>query len=446
MENINIAVREAEKAIITAILNNHVKPADTGLIGTEFNIPDFREIFLGAKDLLQEHSDIDFVSLSNYLQQKKSEANPNPPSPSVLANLAVQKVSLNLRPCIDLLNQISARSKLKDLFTQAATWADDLTESPTEIIARTETLLNPIRDLLGSKESAIKHISEIQPLAQMIYDELLSGISHNIPTGLTIIDSVTGGGGAPGDVWVIGAFTGGGKSSLALFMARHQSSIGINSLIISREMLDLENFKRLHCAESGVPNWRIKPKMGTEIYQTLTNSIDQVSSQRIWLDSKSSDMASISASIREAVKNFGVKVIYVDYLQLLEGIKGTKMTRADEVAYCSRTLKRLAMETETFVVSLAQYNRMASYAGQAENHSFAESSAIEKDASITLHLELEKMELKPGEYPPKWRKATIRIGKGRNAPQTQTEIWYRGETFTFSNESPYALGGHYDNH
>lgn len=54
-------------------------------------------------------------------------------------------------------------------------------------------------------------------------------------------------------------------------------------------------------------------------------------------------------------------------------------------------LKNIAIENKIGIVSLAQYNRLANYSGKGENFNFDGASQIEKDASVVLHLELQKI-------------------------------------------------------
>lgn len=437
MTQINAALREAEKSIVASILGGKLTASDTALKGTEFQTPDYRDIFMVCLEIESGGGEVDFITVSNNLGIGQP-SHYIPPTPRSLVNLTTAASTFDLNACLSFVRAESSKQILKDLFETCAKNLNSSEMQPLETIEYAEKQFNSIRVALGTSPN-VRHVSELVPLMETIYSELKSGISHSIPTGITEIDNATGGGGAPGDVWIIGSFTGMGKSSLALQLARNQSARGVGSLVISREMLDIENFKRLHSSISNVPLWRVKPNMHEGTYNKLVGSLGQVAEQKIWIDSTSADMPSIARSIRETVKAFGVRVIYIDYLQLLSGIKGSKMSRADEVAYCSRTLKELAMQTETLIISLAQYNRLAAYNGQAENHSFAESSAIEKDASIVLHLELEKIELKPGEKPPVWRKALIRIGKARSSPQATVNLWFRGETFTFTSDEHYPI-------
>ncbi len=430
--NNNIAVREAEKIAVAAVLSNTMSADDCDFTGLEFSNREYQSIILGALDLTRDGSELDLIQLSDYLNTHKADYTELAPNPQVLATLAQYPLPSNLRPIIHLIHSNKARVDLFKLGESIKAWSHDETDNASTIVERASETLNKIRGLLGRDVVTYKHLSEISPIVQAQYDAFLRGESNNVPTGIEEIDQVTSGGGAEGDVWVIGAPSGMGKSALALSLAKWQASNGIPVLFINREMLDTENYKRLHSSISNVPLFMIRPNILESFHRRLTQTIANVENHALYIDSEAADLRAIRLSIQHAVKHAGVRAVYVDYLQLIKG--NNKSNRADEVAEVSRTLKEIAMENKVWICSLAQYNRAAVVSGDIQNHSFQESSQIEKDASVILHLELEKVE--KGARIPTWRKATLYMGKGRNSPNLFLHRYFRGETFTFAREIP----------
>jgi replicative DNA helicase len=128
------------------------------------------------------------------------------------------------------------------------------------------------------------------------------------------------------------------------------------------------------------------------------------------------------------VEGFDMKILYVDYLQLLSSKHGAG-NRATEVQAISRTLKEIAMDNKIPVVSLCQFNRSA---GQANIYDILshlkESSGIEQDASTILYIQIEKTD-----QPKQVKDAKLTVLKNRNgATFKPIDLHYRGETFTFS--------------
>lgn len=431
---INQAIRDAEKIVVSAVLRNHIRADETDLTGLEFSNQEYQRIILAALDTTQDGSDVDFITLSNYLDQHKSDYTELPPNPSVLAQLAQITIPPDVKPSIRLVQSNKARVDLVSLAESIKAWARDNADEPIKILDRTGDALDRIRGLVGREVVSYKHLSEIAPTVQKEYEDFLQGISHNIPIGIEEIDRVTQGGGAKGDLWVLGAPSGQGKSALMLALARSQAKLGYPVLVISREMLDNENFKRIHSSIADVPFYLMRPNMREHSYRNLMDTLDHVSANPIYVDSSSSDLKSIKRAIKTAVEKEGVKAVYVDYLQLVKSTKSSN--RAEEVAEISRSLKEFAMDNKIWICALAQYNRASTLSGDINNDSFSESSQIAKDASVILHLELEKVE--KGDRIPLWRRATLYMGKGRNAPNVFIELWYRGETFEFRTENPNA--------
>lgn len=429
---VNPAVRDAERIIVTAILNNHIRADECDLTGLEFTNAEYQKIVLAALDLTQDGSLVDFITLSNYLATHKGDYKEITPNPTVLAGLAQMELPANIQPSIGLVQSNKARADLLTLASNLKEWTKDYTEHPTNIIDRTADVLDRVRGIVGRKATNYKHLSEIAPAVRKEYDDFLAGVSNNIPIGIPDIDNITSGGGAAGDLWVIGAPSGQGKSSLMLAFARSQAQLGYPVLVITREMLEVENYKRLHSAIADVPVYLMRPNLRESRYDKLISTMDEVSAHPIFIDATSSDLKSIKQSIKTAVEKDGVKAVYVDYLQLIKSSKTAQ--RAEEVAEVSRSLKEFAMDNKIWICALAQYNRAAIVSGDIQNHSFSESSQIEKDASVILHLELEKVE--KGARIPLWRRATIYMGKGRNSPNAFVELWFRGETFEFKMETP----------
>lgn len=423
---------EAERFVLGGLVQGGLSASETGLEAADFYSHPHQDIFAALVELAgEDNNPVSPVLLSDFLLSRHRNS-----SEALLDHFrvfALMQLTQGIpfgekfRREIRLIKEKSVRRKILDLSNVIRTRALESDEGNGELVESAIELLSSLVET--RKSDGFRSLAEIGTEAEEKYCRMAKGEGFNVATGIGEIDNVTRGGIAPGDVWVVGAFTGQGKSALALQMARNQAEQGNAVGIVSREMLDFENFERLHAAKSQTPLWMIRPGMDGLVYDRLTKSIGAVVNLPIFINSQTGNVFELRRQVKKLVERQGIKTLYVDYLQLLEA-SDQKGSRANEVEKCSRMLKSMAMDFQIGVVALAQYNRLANYAGKAENHSFAESSAIEKDASVVLHLELEKIE--PGQSIPKWRKATIRMGKGRQSPQIETVLWFRGECFTFS--------------
>lgn len=299
-------------------------------------------------------------------------------------------------------------------------------ECSLDLIHQGEAALAELRLALGDTTGAFRSLKEIDTESGVEYARLRRGESNAVPTGFNQLDYTARGGIQSGEVWVIAALTGRGKSSWALNAARYQAEQGYPVAFVSQEMSDYENYTRLVCGAASIPAWRVRAGMFQDTYDLLNEWRKPVSELPMYINSTTASVAELKILVKELVRARGIRSLFVDYLQLLESDAKNSSSRAMDVASTSRALKRIAMENKIGVFALAQFNRMASHGDRPELHHLAESGGIEKDASLVLILDMN--EQKDGET---LRPCTMRIAKHRNGPLMSLKYNYRGDTLTF---------------
>lgn len=160
------------------------------------------------------------------------------------------------------------------------------------------------------------------------------------------------------DFNVIAAESSQGKTSLALSMARNMAVNGSKIAIYSLEMKAMQVAARLTAMETGLPaNVLLYSKFDKEMYEQLHGGIGRLTKSEIYIDEKStSSLSSITASIRTMVKSYGVKGVFIDYIQLIHaGEKG--MNKEQQTALIARTFKNLAKELDIWITALSQLSR-----------------------------------------------------------------------------------------
>lgn len=312
-----------------------------------------------------------------------------------------------------------------------------LTETANLALRKEQTgtmLLDSLKDLVSradadyrTSENNFVFLSELAPKVKGVYQDLHSGVSYAVSTGFDLIDAEILDGFSRGDEHIIVGFTGSGKSALALNMARRQAMSGITVGIVSREMSDIENIMRIQSSESEIPRWTIRKGMFDSTLDKLNQGIDRLAQLPICFDTRTTDVNELRPQVRRMVESYDLKILYVDYLQLMAA-KSSNTTRANEVQAISRTLKEIAMENKIPVVSLCQFNRGAMQASIFDILAhLKESSGIEQDASTILYVQLEKTE----ERKP-IKDAKVTVLKNRNgATFHSVELEYQGDIFTF---------------
>lgn len=179
-----------------------------------------------------------------------------------------------------------------------------------------------------------------------------------------------------------------GKTALALDMTRHlvfeeEVPVGIFSLEMRRTSL----LMRMTAAESALPVGRIRAgDIREEELSHFNEAVGRLKQAPLYVEDTSGlPLHELRRTARRMVRRDGVRVVFVDYLQLMPGPSGAER-REREVAGISRGLKALAMELEVPVVALSQLSRApeARSDGRPRLADLRESGAIEQDADVVL--------------------------------------------------------------
>lgn len=204
------------------------------------------------------------------------------------------------------------------------------------------------------------------------------------PTGFASVDRLAGGGMAPGDLWILGGRPGLGKTALASAVATNVGFDGGGALIFSLEMRAAEIGARLLACETGLPTGAtLTPGDRAELaaavarLRTLPVEID---------DDAALTIEALCARAKRAARRLAaagtpLRLVVVDYLQILGAAPVPGKSRREEIRDISRRLKVLARELGVAVLALAQLNR----AGEAEQRrpkatDIAECDQLARDA------------------------------------------------------------------
>lgn len=236
-----------------------------------------------------------------------------------------------------------------------------------EAATTVEEIEDGVRDLfeLCCSETATKSARKAADIVADIEAALANPtLTPRFPTGFDTLDRMTGGGLKPGQLVIIAARTGGGKTVVAMNIASHVCKAGIPTVTFSLEMSAQDLVMRCIMSEGSAHG-----EAGAfEVVRGLPLFVD---------DSSNVTTRSIAAKIKLLASRHQAKVFIVDYLQLLGSDGGSRETRERIVADMSRTLKIAAKENGVVVVALSQVNA---------DGELRESRAIEQDADLVLHI------------------------------------------------------------
>lgn len=211
-----------------------------------------------------------------------------------------------------------------------------------------------------------------------------------ISTGFQEFDALTAGL-HPADFIVVAGRPGTGKTALALCLARDAAlrqgkKVGIFSLEMSKEQV----LERLLCAEAQVDFHRLRTGyLPPAKWGLIAAAAGRLNEAVILIDDTPNvSILSIKAKARQMMREYGLDLLIVDYLQLVEaGIKTD--VREQQIAYVSRMLKGMARELRIPVVACSQLNRQVERRGEDARPKLSdlrESGAIEQDADLVVFI------------------------------------------------------------
>ncbi len=247
--------------------------------------------------------------------------------------------------------------------------------------------------LNGIESKTARKVGEIKDkVIQENLDALKSGVQKGIPISIDKMQSHTNGW-RPGNLIILAARPAMGKTAVALDYGIYPAmEHKIPTAIFSMEMTAEELTGRLMSKYSYVSSQKINNQTTNE------NELSAVMKDSVVLDgvpfyiddTPALSLTRLRSKAFRLVREQGVKLIIIDYLQLMEGVDGSHETREQVVSGISRGLKKLARELEIPIIALAQLSR------QVENRpgtskrpqlsDLRDSGAIEQDADMVIFI------------------------------------------------------------
>ncbi|MFF8391703.1 DnaB-like helicase C-terminal domain-containing protein [Cellulosimicrobium funkei] len=212
-------------------------------------------------------------------------------------------------------------------------------------------------------------------------EDIQNGKKIGLTYGFADLDTVTSGM-HPGNVTVVAAQSGVGKSTFALNAAVAAAKTGAKVMFSSLEMSGIELMQKIVAAEGKIAlhhlthqggltgdGWEIVKSLGPELFRTLP--------LRVYRPDGAS-LGDLASAARACARADGLDVLVVDYVQLVEAGQSRNMTREQAVAGVSRGLKNLSVQLGCHVIALSQLN---------DDGFMRESRAIKNDASVVIKVE-----------------------------------------------------------
>ncbi|MBR5856591.1 MAG: replicative DNA helicase [Bacteroidales bacterium] len=402
-----------------------------------------RKIFKAISALAMRHDAVDIYTVAEEL--KKSDDLELVGGPYYLSQLSMKiGAAAHLDYHTKILVQKYIQRELISISYEVQKDAFDDAMSVDDLLDGTQQKIFTLADRNMKRET-----QSVQDVINEAIDDLQSvqmredGLS-GVPSGYTGIDRVTLGWQAS-DLVIIAARPSMGKTAFVLTMARNMAvEHKVPVAFFSLEMASKQLVKRLMISETGLSADKIKGGKKLEQYEwvQLNERLNELSKAPLYIDDTPSlSIYEFRSKARRLVSSAGVKMIIIDYLQLMAGPPELKGMREQEVSAISRSLKAIAKELDVPILALSQLSRAVETRGGAKRPQLSdlrESGAIEQDADIVMFIH------RPDYYgmaedPSQVGLTDIIIAKHRNGAVCDVKMKFRNSEVRFVDVTDVAL-------
>ncbi len=381
---------EAEQSVLGAVLleNEAIAPVIEILTPGDFYRDSHKKIFMAMLNLYEKNEPIDLITLTDQLNRKEELEEVG--GASYLSSIVnYVPTSANVKYHSKIVKEKALLRNLIKTTTEIVTMSYDERIEVNELLDRAETKIFSLSEKMirGSFVHVKDVLKDTIELVDRLYNkkELITGL----PTGFTDLDMETTGF-HPGEMIVVGARPGMGKTAFCLNVAAHvgievRVPVALFSLEMSKELIVL----RMVCSEAEVDSKSVRSGYHTkEDYRKLVNAAGRLAEAPIFIDDAFNSVLEIRAKARRLKAEHGLGLIIVDYLQLMRG-EGSFAAREQVISDISRSFKALSKDLSVPVIVISQLNRSCEQRGDNKRPIIAdlrESGAIEQDADTILFL------------------------------------------------------------
>lgn len=403
---------EAEAAVLGSMLLDPACIADVMSVirdAAAFYTEANQAIYQGLLTLGDKHGSADVTLLAQNLQDSgKLDSVGGPDYLMQLANAVPTSANAAHYAAI-----VAEKHRLRRLITAAG-------EILHEVYERAQATGEDAKLLIDKAEQRIfeiaqqEQVSEAEDLGKLVMLEWQKiqeaegrGLANGIKTGFDQLDEMLGGM-QPGEMIILAARPSMGKTAFSMNIAelaafgtnvpyavlpqpgRVKTPVGFFSLEMSKSSV----CQRLLSAWTKISSQQIRSgHLAKADYQTLLDAAKDLAEAPIYIDDTPGlSITALRARARRMVSNFGVKLLLIDYLQLLTSPAQARESRQAEVSAISRGVKALARELNVPIIALSQLNRGAENreGNRPRMSDLRESGSLEQDADVVLLLHREE--------------------------------------------------------
>lgn len=275
------------------------------------------------------------------------------------------------------------------------------------------------RDFIQLKDAIAQSFDRLDELQKT------SGKLRGVPTGFKDLDNKLAGF-QDSNLIIFAARPGQGKTAFVLNCAMHAAvNCGVPVGIFSLEMSQEELVDRMLVSQADIDAWKLKTgRLDDKDFERLSHAMGQLAEAPIFIDdTPGATISEIRTKARRLQSEHGLKLIIVDYLQLIHG--RDIENRVQEVAEISQALKNLARELKCPVVAVSQLSRAVESRGtrRPQLADLRDSGAIEQDADVVMFIYREDPEIQ--------EQVKLDIQKHRHGSTGEIDLFFKGDRMKF---------------
>lgn len=427
---------EAEQAVLGALL---IDPDAFYMVDTEISPKEFYsaahgQIYQAICEIHQDQQAIDLITVTARLREAGVTEIHGRMTEVYLADLiTVVPSSFGVDAYAKIVVNAAMRRSLIQAGREIASVAANGKISLDEMVEKSQRVLLDVTERTAERgvQSARQIISGV---IDTVYERINSG-NHQVglKTGFKDLDALLGGL-KPEDVILLAARPGMGKSVLegliSLYVAQHYGGVARFNLEMSSEQLMI----RLLASASRLPYRNIEEgRLTSAELETFNRAVGELSGLPMFVDDTPSlSIAQLSAKARRLHMQHGLKLVTLDYVQLM-AVERSYGNRNQDIGQISRGIKHLAKELHVPVLVLAQLSRGVE--SRAEKRpllsDLRDSGELEQDADCVMFIYRDEYYNPDTTMRP--NVAEIEVAKHRNGPTGTADLYFHGPTMTFRN-------------
>jgi len=428
---------EAEQTVLAACLlsNGVFEEVSLTLKPEHFYRPAHRIIFETMRSMNAASVPIDIVSVADHLRANgQLEAVGGQVYLSELADNTFAFTSWQHHT--EIVRRDALRRELLFASAEITSLAYDSPADPKELISQAEGRLFQVTEQTTSSTFKPIHDLIVEANDEIAEMDKRGEDIQGVPTGFVDVDKLFHGL-RGGDLMILAARPGVGKTSFAMNLAANAAKLGSTVALFSLEMAANQLVQRLICAEANI-NLSLLRSPGSKdanFWAQVVEASSRLSNTEFFIDdSPSLSIVELRTKARRMMRDCEKGLIIVDYLQLMQPVIPHPNNRAVEVAEISRGLKVLAKELDVPVLALSQLSRSieSRTSKQPMLSDLRESGSIEQDADIVMFLDrsMNEEEASKADRPDEGM-AKLIVAKHRNGPTRTIDLAFVQQSTKF---------------